>query len=133
MTHDGSAGALRALVDRVRRNVIVSVTVGSQGQKTSVAPFLTGTIRLADAVPRLASRTGAVVLPVFTVRTPDGRFVTTVEPALEAPDGQRPSLTHQMAARLESWVRRYPGQFTIWEDVTAGSADSAAHQNTVEG
>jgi lauroyl/myristoyl acyltransferase len=123
MTHDGSAHALRALVQRVRRNGIVSVTVGSQSQSTAAMPFLHGRIRVADAVPALAVRTGAALLLLVTIREADGRFVTTVEAPLcpnrdENGDPARRFVEHA-AARLEPWVRQYPAQFAAWDDVTA--------------
>jgi lauroyl/myristoyl acyltransferase len=121
---DNPAGALRELVTRVRRNQIVSVTVGNQGQRASALPFFNGTIPLAGAIAALALRTQATLLPVFTVRQADGRFVTTIEPPLTSSSdpaaGERmQQLLRQESRLLESWVRRYPDQFIVWGTAAA--------------
>jgi lauroyl/myristoyl acyltransferase len=63
--------------------------------------------------------TGAALLPVFTVREPDGTFVTKIEPALVSVTGGKPaqeisSLTAQFVRLLESYTLRFPCDFQGW-------------------
>lgn len=126
---DRPSNALRTLLQRVRQNRIVTVTVGGQGTRTATVPFINGMLQVADGMPALAMRTGAALLPVFTVEQPDGRFVCTVEPELRArADGDAGvrDLVEQEVALLESWVLRYPEQFVIWEIVQRQSRANPA-------
>ncbi len=115
-----SVGALRRVIRRVRENQLVSITISSQGQRTHTAPFLNGRLQVAEGAPALACRTGAALLPVFTVHTAEGAFVTTVEAPLQvAPDLEREavvqSLVAQCAMLLESYTLRWPDQYGGWE------------------
>ncbi len=115
-----SIGALRELARRVRENRLVSVTVGNQGQRTVMVPFFDETVAIAEGAPALARRSGAALLPVFTVQLEDGSFVTTVEPALQAPlDLDREAavrvLVTAYAALLESYIARFPDQSREWK------------------
>jgi len=126
---DRPSSALRTLSQRVRQNQIVTVTVGGQGARVATVPFVNGLLQVADGMPALAMRTGAALLPVFTVEQPDGRFVCTIEPELRArADGDAGvrDLLEQEVALLESWVLRYPEQFVIWEVVQSQSRANAA-------
>jgi lauroyl/myristoyl acyltransferase len=126
---DRPSNALRTLVQRVRQNEVVSVTVGGQGARTIAAPFVNGLLDVADGVPALAMRTGAALLPVFTVETGVGRFVCTIAPGLRTPaagDAGVRDLVEQEVALLESWVLRYPEQFVIWEIVRTRTDSAGA-------
>lgn len=119
MTPDASAGVLRELVRRVRENQLISITISAQGQRRHSAPFFHGARAVAGGAPTLAHRSGAALLPVFTVRNADGSFGTTVEPPLRTP----PDPDTEMAVRhlvtqvlrlLESYVARWPDQYGGW-------------------
>jgi lauroyl/myristoyl acyltransferase len=63
--------------------------------------------------------TGAVLLPVFTVREPDGTFVTKIEPALVSSTGEKSaqdigSLVTQFVQLLESSTLRFPCDYQGW-------------------
>jgi lauroyl/myristoyl acyltransferase len=110
------AAALRALHERLQANGVVSITVGDEGARVVAVPFLGGTLRLASGPASLATASGAPLLPVFVVRNGNGRFRVAIEPALELhPEDPRdrrgPRIAEGYAARLEPWVRRYPGQW----------------------
>jgi lauroyl/myristoyl acyltransferase len=130
MSPRNSAGALRALVQRVRRNEVVSVTVGIQGRTGVAVPFLDGTITLAGAVPSLALRTGAALLPVFTVKQRDGSYLTVIDPPLGdtgSDDRERVArLVAREAELLASWASRYPAQFVQWDLVQLNESGAAA-------
>ncbi len=66
----------------------------------------------------LAMRSGAAVLPVFTTRMPDGRYLTEIGPKIETVHtGERDrdvvANTQNYAKAIENHVRRYPGQW-LW-------------------
>ena len=112
---------LRGLIKRLRANHVVSLTANHEGVRyPTPRPFLSGTIQLAEGAPALSVTTGAALLPVFTVREPDGTFVTRIETALDA-DAPRTraqridSLTAQFIQRLEYYVLHHPYDFQGWE------------------
>ena len=115
--------AMRTLSRRLAENKVVSITVGAQGVKTRAAPFLGGELRVATGAPSLALRTGAPLLPVFTVREGPGRFLTTIETPLQADPGlgrerATQALVTDLVARIEGRARRWPDQFHWYDDVT---------------
>lgn len=112
-------GALRELMRRLKRNELVSIAMGPNGRRRHSTPFFDGQITVANGAPALAQRTGAVLLPVFTVRAADGSFVTTIEaPPPLAADLSEEDFVQAMVAHcgrlLESYVWRYPTQFNGW-------------------
>lgn len=124
MVGEGSR-ALRDLILRLRENRLVSISVGVEGARRRSLPFLGGTLNLADGAARLARRSGAALLPVFTVRVADGSFVTTVEapPDVAAnvePDEATERLVAHEVALLESYVLRWPDPFVAWGLATPG-------------
>jgi len=121
MTPGNRGTALRQLTRRVRASGLVSITVTAGGQRCRTVPFLNGTMSIADGAPMLAWRTGAALLPVFTVRGTDGTFVTTVEPPLTVATDNPREVAVQMVmvaySRLLEWyVLRWPAQYHGWVD-----------------
>ncbi|HET6757586.1 MAG TPA: hypothetical protein VFH21_08255 [Burkholderiales bacterium] len=114
-----TTAALRELVLRVRANQLISITAfASPGQKTYSAPFLNGKLRVAGGAPYLAQRSGAALLPVFTILDAQGTFVTTIHPSVCAPAGldADAAIQHvvtQWVARLETYVLNWPDQY-VW-------------------
>jgi len=116
MEPGSETATLRALRRRLENNGLVSITVGDEGARTVAVPFLDGRLRLATGPMSLAAACGSPLLPVFTVREPTGRFLVGIEATLAVPaDGARVGreerIAESYAARLEPWVRRYPGQW----------------------
>jgi len=111
---------LRWLIKRLHDNRLVSVMANHEGRKYPHTPsFLSGTIQLAEGAPSLSVTTGAALLPVFTVREPDGTFVTKIEPALVSATGGSPaqeidSLISQFVRLLESYTLRFPCDYQGW-------------------
>jgi lauroyl/myristoyl acyltransferase len=115
--------AMRTLARRLAANRAASITVGAQGVKTRAAPFLGGELRVATGAPNLALRTGAPLLPVFTVRDAPGRFLTVIESPLQADQNlgrerATQDLVADLVARIEGHARRWPDQFHWHDDVT---------------
>jgi KDO2-lipid IV(A) lauroyltransferase len=87
--------------------------------ETIEAPFFGGVTPIAVGAPRLAGLTGAPLLPMFTVREPDGTFRITIEAPIVL-DPKQSSDQRCIAAvvdffhRLEPWVRKHPEQWRGW-------------------
>jgi lauroyl/myristoyl acyltransferase len=114
---------LRALTRRLAANRVVSITVTAWGVKACTAPFLRGVLHVATGAPGLALRTGAPLLPVFTVREESGSFLTIVEPPIEPREnGDREQALQEIIAslirRIEHHTRCWPDQFHWHQDIT---------------
>lgn len=127
---DGAvSGPLARLTDRLNANGVISITVGGAGSRPYRCACLNGRLEIARGAPNLMLRTGATLLPVFTVKTAERHFVTTIEPPLEAPEGterdQIPGrVIERLAERLEPYLVRWPDQFN-WR-IDLGRALTAA-------
>lgn len=117
MSPDHSVAVLRRLIERVRENRVISITVDVSGRQQRAAPFLGGALRIPDGAAVIALKTGAPLLPVFSVCTAQGSFATTIEAPLEASGGNGDGvkeLAAKCARLMESYALRYPDQFTAW-------------------
>lgn len=70
----------------------------------------------------LALRTGAAIIPVFSVRKPGNRFVIYIEPPLELVDsGNRNQSVkanlENLVTIMEKYIRQYPEQWVVLEPV----------------
>jgi lauroyl/myristoyl acyltransferase len=119
MTHAHSAGPLRTLVQRLKENRLVSVSVVEAGLHTPDLPFLDGTIRISEGAPALTVKTGAALLPIFVVRQDDGSYIVKIDPPLQPPasvtgnDAIR-ALFSIFLRQLETYALRYPTQYLAW-------------------
>jgi lauroyl/myristoyl acyltransferase len=109
-------GALRTVRRRLADNGLISITVGSEGSRTVEVVLLGHPLRLATGPVSLATASGALLLPVFTVREDSGQFRIEIDASLHVPqDGARERreqvVAEEYAGRLEPWIRRYPGQW----------------------
>lgn len=88
------------------------------GQKGHVVKFLHGHLLLPTGPIKLAIASGAPLVPIFSIRTTDGRIQVHVEepiwvdPAEESEAGGHPALL-KFAAVLERYVRNYPEQWLL--------------------
>ena len=74
--------------------------------------------RARSTVAVLALRTGAAIVPIFSVLEPDGLWRVVVEPEVRVgptgdPEADTRRMTAETTAVLERWVRRYPEQW-LW-------------------
>lgn len=87
------------------------------GQRGMDLPFLHARLALPTGPVKLASASGAPIVPVFSIRVPDGRVRIFVEEPMEVPnplDEQALQNTMQhIAAVLEKYVRAYPEQWLV--------------------
>ena len=102
----------------LRSNQPLLVTVTPLGRRTSCLPFLYGRIRVATGALNFACEADAAVLPVFTIRKPDGSIETIIEHPLtrpaRAPHGEMiDAMLDDYVPRLETYVAQYPDQFSF--------------------
>lgn len=108
------------LRDALRANEVVAIQ-GDRvmpGQRGIELPFLKGHLSLPTGPVKLASASGAPIIPVFTVRAPDGRVRIFVEDAIEVPnpldDGTMDQAMRKIARMLEKYVGAYPEQWLVF-------------------
>lgn len=71
-------------------------------------------VETLSVVGPLAKRTGAAVVPIRTVRGPDGVTTARIEEALDLSGAESAEAATQLVAeRVERWVRDYPEQW-LW-------------------
>lgn len=101
------------------------------GQKGVRVPLLGGHVELPTGPVRLAQLSGAPIIPVFTVRRPDGRIRLFVEPAItvgpdDATSGRND--THpavlRTAAVLEKYLAAYPDQWLMFQPAWCEDIDA---------
>jgi KDO2-lipid IV(A) lauroyltransferase len=89
------------------------------GQKGQRVPFLGSEMELPLGPIKLAAASGAPIVPVFSIRMPDGKIRLVIEPAIEvAPDESpdRDSIHPAMktlAAVLEKHISAHPDQWLM--------------------
>ena len=87
-------------------------------------PFFGKPAVINTAIARLALRSGAVVVPAFCYRE-GARYVVRIEPVLNPPGSPPPSLeslTQQIMATCEQYIRRHPEQWLLLTPVWDGAA-----------
>ena len=101
--------------------VVMQADRAMPGQKAQVVPFARGHVRLPLGPLRLAQMTGSPIVPVFTVRRPDGKFHISIEPPIDAAsDDALP----QLAAVLARFIAAHPEQWLVLEPAFVEDAAS---------
>lgn len=116
------AAAMRRMIATLNDNGILSITAGAwEGSDLAEGALLGGRLSVALGAPRLAARTGAALLPVFTMREPDGTFRVVIEQPIALP-ADLPRRSAECAAaqeyltRHDDWVARNPDQWRGWKE-----------------
>ena len=112
-------GVLRRVLRELTANHGVAILI-DQHLHTSEAVYVDYFGRPAattSALAALALRTGAVVIPVFALPLPGGRYRYIYEHPVEAPSPESPDAVRELTQRctdvLEMYVRRHP-EFWLW-------------------
>jgi len=122
---------LRPVFRALKKNEIIMITgdgTGGEGHLGKYIPvsFLGQTVNFPAGPAALALKTGAVMVPAFTIPVKK-RFETVIEPgfALSAghnlADGQTvKQLTQKFARKMEYYVRLYPFHWHFWDEFIQG-------------
>jgi KDO2-lipid IV(A) lauroyltransferase len=109
--------AVRGIIQALRENRIVLVIADEFKSGEIMVEFMGVNLPAPRGPATLALRTGAVTLPMFATRQPDGSIVLAIGPAIEAVHGE--SLEETITAttalytrHLEDVIRRYPDQWS---------------------
>jgi len=118
ISEKSASEALDTLQSRLKENGIVSITVGDQARRLVRPSFLAGRLRLASGASNIALKTGAVLLPVFTIKEGDWSYRSHVGQPLRA-DGLKgadyyEAIARQYVAQLEPFVLEHPGYWRSW-------------------
>jgi len=123
----------RRILQLLRHNEIVSVTVFQAGSQVVEAPVLNGVVRVATGAPHFALRSGAPLLPVFSFRDAD-EFVVEIGEAIELTGASRDAAyqcaVSELARRLGDYVQKHP---LDWCDWFGGTYFEPARDPHVEG
>jgi lauroyl/myristoyl acyltransferase len=113
---------LRQATAVLESNGTISTTVGAwEGRFVAEGDLLGGRFVVSMGAPRLAYRTGAALLPVFTLRNDaDGSFKLVIRPPVAAESGRDfESYCRIATARLladhDHMVRAAPAQWSAWK------------------
>lgn len=102
------------LRDALRNNEVVAIQ-GDRvmpGQKGMKMPILGGHLLLPTGPVKLAMASGAPIVPVFSVRTPEGRIKLFIEDAIRVGTDVDEAM-EKIAAILQTYVARYPEQWLV--------------------
>lgn len=116
-------GPLLALVRALKRNQLVGLVSDLDVTKSGIpVRFFDAPARLPDGHVQLALRTGAALLPAFSMRMPDNTFVADAEPALALKDSgdfqaDVRAGVEQMARIMEKWIAAHPEQWVLFHPI----------------
>jgi KDO2-lipid IV(A) lauroyltransferase len=84
------------------------------GQKGQRVPMLGGEVVLPTGPLRLAMASGAPIIPIFSIRQPDGNIRLFIEPPIYVTDGQSfDTGLESIRSLLETFLRRFPDQWLM--------------------
>lgn len=122
-------GAIRRVLRALASNQAVAVLIDQHMQSADAVyvDFFNRPAATTSALAALAIKTGAVILPVFALPIPGGRFRMVYEHPVEPPPGNDDEAIRELTQRctdvLEMYVRRYPELWLWmhrrWRDVPA--------------
>jgi Kdo2-lipid IVA lauroyltransferase/acyltransferase len=107
-------GGVRRILRALQQNHGVAVLIDQHIQAVDavVVDFFDRPASTTSAVAALALRTGAPIIPVFTLPLDNGKYRMIYEPPIEPPEGTGPEALRELTQRctdvLEMYVRRYP-------------------------
>lgn len=118
---NGSTGAvMKTLLQRLSSdNAVVSIIGDQFGTQNITTPFFDAQARFAIGSPSLAWKTGAALLPVYSVREGTGRYRIVIgEPIGVDRQLDRKEYVKQaveeFSARMQETIVRHPGSWSDW-------------------
>jgi KDO2-lipid IV(A) lauroyltransferase len=111
-------GAIRRILRELAANRAVAMLIDQHLQRDAImVDFFRRPAATTSALAVLALRTGAVVLPVFALPLPGGRYKLVYEHPVEPPREDSPDAIREFTQRctdvLEMYVRRHP-ELWLW-------------------
>lgn len=112
-------GAVREMLKALKRNVGIAIVIDQDARRSGVfVPFFGRPAATTPTLAAVALRTGAPIVPVFSVPRPDGSYDVIYEPEVEVVNtGDREADVHRVTAQctaiIERWVRRHP-EIWLW-------------------
>lgn len=117
---------LRPIVLTLQKNQVVMTAGDGTGGGRFIGrciplDFLGTTVRFPTGPMALVRKTGAPILPIFTVKEGENKYTTIIESPLLLKwsgnsDQDLTVNTQLFANRLESYVRQYPDLWHFWEE-----------------
>jgi len=112
-------GAVREMLKALRRGLGVAIVIDQDARRRGIfVPFFGRPSSTTPTLASLALKTGAAVVPVFSVPRPDGSYRVTYEPEVAIEDTGDPEAdVHRITAHctsiIERWVRLHP-EIWLW-------------------
>lgn len=112
-------GAVREMLKALRRGLGVAIVIDQDARRRGIfVPFFGRPSSTTPTLASLALKTGAAVVPVFSVPRRDGSYVVTYEPEVVIEDTGDPEadirrITAHCTAIIEHWVRLHP-EIWLW-------------------
>ena len=111
-------GAVRRMLRELGENGAVAMLIDQHLHTDAVmVDFFQRPAATTTALAAVALRTGAVVIPVFSLPLPGGRYRLIYEHPIDPPDADDPDALRRLTQRctdvLEMYVRRHPEQW-LW-------------------
>jgi KDO2-lipid IV(A) lauroyltransferase len=103
----------------LKRGEIIALPCDRElGDHVRPVEFFGSLANLPDGPVRVAMRTGAALIPVFTVRRPDETFLIQVEPPLEMPrtgdlEADVAATMKMVVQVMERYISRHPEQWLV--------------------
>ena len=116
---DGSLGYMRALLERLRQNAVVSIVGENRGRNNAAVSILGREMELATGAPALAAKSGAALLTAHVVRLGSFHYRLVIHEPIEA---ERSSdrkefvrqAAHEFARRLDARIAEHPVEWMGW-------------------
>jgi len=111
--------AVRGMLQAIGEGIGVAIVIDQDARSTGVfVPFFGRQASTTPTLALLALRTGAAVIPTYSVPRPDGTYLVVYEPEIELRstadrDADILDLTARCTARIECWVREHP-ELWLW-------------------
>lgn len=120
----GSLGYMRTILARLTANLPVTIVgdaPGAKARRPVAVPFLSGERRFPAGAPALAYRSGATLLPVYSIRRGPMTYDVIIEEAIPVGAGEsrrafEESAVAAYARLLEQAVRAHPQSWRGWRD-----------------
>ena len=111
-------GAIRRILRELAANRAIAMLIDQHLQRDAImVDFFKRPAATTSALAVLALRTGAVVLPVFALPLPGGRYKLIYERAVDPPREDSPDAIREFTQRcsdvLEMYVRKHP-ELWLW-------------------